>query len=345
MLMVPSVNAQMSRASVFPEMRSLNPAVISSRSLGSYKLSGSYTTIEKEQKVTNLDGNPFIFNEKGDITLSNVNFFRGGKGGGLTSELVIDHTTGERDSKVSDGSGSQSSYKTETSSSFLNMAFGLSSGLGLGFTYVDYESSYNFQGTFNSQALSESYSSEVNVIGVKPGIVFGSKTAALGLTVEYQKFSTKGAGGAPSKLIFFGAGLSFGSKDTLFEFALEVAPGADTGNMPGQEKMTPMKFSFLTEMKLSFITFGYKLNAYKDGFIELDKVIQAQLIYAGAGDETRLEHIVNFSFGGDKGLNFGVSASYSSSAEPEKSSLYGSTNKHPTETTEMSGAVKIGYVY
>ena len=93
------------------------------------------------------------------------------------------------------------------------------------------------------------------------------------------------------------------------------------------------------------MTFGYKLNAYKGGFIELDKVIQAQLVYGGAGDDMRLEHIVNFSFGGDKGFNFGVSASVSSSSEPEKNGLFFSGNKHPTETKEFGVAAKIGLVY
>ena len=127
---------------------------------------------------------------------------------------------------------------------FTNFAIGLPSGMGLGFTYVDYESSFKFAGTLNGQTLNENYNSQVSVIGVKPGIVFGGKTAGLGFTVEYQKYSTKGESGAPSKLLIFGAGLSFGTAKSLFEFALEAAPGADTGNLPGQKKVTPMKFSF-----------------------------------------------------------------------------------------------------
>lgn len=146
--------------------------------------------------------------------------------------------------------------------------------------------------------------------------------------------------------MIFGAAVSVGSPKTLFELALELAPSADSSNLPGEEAKTPMKISFLTEMKLSFITFGYKLNAYQGGFMELDKVIQSQLVYSStAGNDTRLEHIVNFSFGGDKGFNFGVSGSFSSSSEPEKNGLFFSTNKHPTETKEIAVAAKIGFVY
>ena len=76
-----NVQAQMSRASVFPEMRSFNPAVISFRPSGNIKLSGSYTGITKDQKVSNLDGNAFVLDDKSETTLTNLNLFRGGKGG------------------------------------------------------------------------------------------------------------------------------------------------------------------------------------------------------------------------------------------------------------------------
>lgn len=163
----------MSRPSVFPEMHSYNPAVISFRQSGDLKLAVSQNKITKEQNVSNLDGNAFVLKDESEITLNNGNFFRGGKGGGITTELIVDYTTGERASDVTDGSGAKSSYKTETSSLFTNYAFGFANGVGLGLTYVSFESSFNFNGTLNGQAVNENYNSEVTVLGLKPGIVFG----------------------------------------------------------------------------------------------------------------------------------------------------------------------------
>lgn len=340
-----SAFAQMSRPSVFPEMRSYNPAVISYRKSGDYKLAVAQNNIEKKQNF-DFDGTgSFTFKEDSDISLTNANFFRAGKGGGFTSEFIVDYTTGSKESKITETSGTVSKYETDTTSLFSNLSFGFANGVGLGLTHVSYESSYSFNGSIHGQAINENQKSEVSVLGVKPGIVFGGKNGGLGLTFEYQKYSTKGSSGAPSSMMFVGIAASVGSDKTLIEVAAEISAKELENNLPGEKAQRPIKFSFLTEMKLSFITVGYKLNAYSGGFIELDKVIQAQLIYSGGGDETRLEHIVNFSFGGDKGFNFGLSGGFSSSSEPEKNGLFFTTRKHATETTEISVAAKIGFVY
>lgn len=80
--------AQMTLPSVFPDMKSVNPAVISLRKLGHVRLSAEVQNIKKEQNVTELNGTPFVYDDKSTVTLSNINFFRGGKGNGFTTESI-----------------------------------------------------------------------------------------------------------------------------------------------------------------------------------------------------------------------------------------------------------------
>lgn len=88
--------AQMTLPSVFPEMKAVNPAVLSLRKAGNMRVTAQVDKIKKIQHVTNLDGQAFIVDENSDIDLKNVNFFRSGRGGGITTEFSADYATGEK---------------------------------------------------------------------------------------------------------------------------------------------------------------------------------------------------------------------------------------------------------
>jgi hypothetical protein len=107
----------------------------------------------------------------------------------------------------------------------------------------------------------------------------------------------------------------------------------------------PMKISFLAEAKLGFLTLGYKGMAFKGNFIDFDKIVPLQLVYSNPDSKIRLEHIINFSFGGSTGWSFGGSGSYSKADKKEKSSTFGSSELYPTKVTELSASLKASFVY
>jgi hypothetical protein len=335
--------AQMAQPSVFPEMRSVNPGLIALRKLGDIKASAQVNSIKKEMDMTDLS-----MKDKSKISLTDANFFRGGKGGGLTTELSVDYATGKKESKIESNNGLSYTFNTKTSSSYVNLALG-APGFGIGLTHVDYKSQFDFSFNMNGQAYSSSNTGKVTSNGAKPGIVIGGPNLALGITGEYNqiKFNNSSSTSGTQKQRIIGVALGGGGGNSIIELGVEVDPFVKLEPSPGtttKPKM-PMKVSFLAETKIGSLTLGYKGMGFMGQFIELDKIIPTQLVYSNSGDDLRLEHVFNFAFGGSSGLSFGGSASYGNSKTKEKSTTFAGSSKYDTKTTEMAVAVKIGYVY
>lgn len=342
----PFAFAQISLPSVFPEMRSINPAVISLRKTGHVKLSGQVDKIEKTQKVEQINGSPFVFDDKSQIDLTNINFFRGGKAPGFTSEWYFDYTKGDKVTEITDASDQKSEYTTDTSSYYASYAFGSGRGWGLQLHYVGYSSDYRYNATINGDNQSSSFKQKISVMGARPGIVLGSHSLALGIFGEYNKFEAD-ARGAPESSALVSVALGSGGPNGLIELGVEADPitEQEEDTASGKKPPMPMRVSLILERKFSRLTLGYKGMFYKGQFLDFDKIIQNQLVYRSTGDDVRLEHIFNFSFGGSKGFSLGGSASYSNYTAKETSSIYASSDKHDTEIKAMSVALRIGYVY
>lgn len=338
--------AQVSITSLFPEMKSVNPGLLTKRKNGQITVSTQGDRIEKDQNITQLDGAAFKLNEVSKIDLMDFNLFRGGKGSGLTSETTLAATSGKKVTTMIDGSDATTSFTTECSSKYFNSSVGFGNGFGIGVIYVDYASKYTFTNTVNGSATSSSNDTKINVTGIKPGIVFGGPGLALGIFAEYDSFKNASAQDSvslPAQKII-GLGLGYSGSSANFEIAVEANPAAELTVEGFAEKLPmPLKASLLAEYKMSFATIGYKGMFYTGQYMDLDKIIPTQLVYSTQPDDSRLLHIINFSFGGNSKFNFGGSAAYSKSVSEEKSTVFLSKNKHPTETTAMSASLKFTY--
>lgn len=352
-----STFAQMTLPSVFPDMRSVNPAVIPLRKLGQLKLGANQENFDKKQEVKTINNSPFVFTDQSDISLTNFNFFRGGKGGGATSELYVDSTTGKKETTITDESQSVSKFTTDVSSTYVSYAFGGGGGSGtrwgIGTHYVGYNSKYEFNFDLNGSNNSSSFETTTTLYGIRPGIIFGSPNLSFGLYYEYDnlksevKSSEPGAkAGAPKAMQMVGFGIGTGGPKGILEIAAEtslIAPEKDP--QTNKEPPRAMKLSLLAERRFSRITLGYKGSLYQGNYMDLDKIIQNQLIYINSADTARIEHTLNLSFGGDKGFSFGVSGGASNIKTKEKSSIYAASDKHDTTIKSTSFGARIGYVY
>ncbi|MGE3610566.1 MAG: hypothetical protein AB7I27_13330 [Bacteriovoracaceae bacterium] len=349
--------AQMTLPSVFPDMRSVNPAVIALRKSGQIKLGGQTDKIEKEQKVNTINGGSFVYTDNSDINLNNANFFRGGKGGGLTSELYVDATTGKRESTITDASQNISTFTTDVSSTYANFSFGGGNGglrWGLGTHHVSYKSKYDFNIAVNGSSSSSSVENTITVTGVRPGIILGSPSFSLGLYFQYDTLTSKmksdqpvTSTGTPKNIKYVGVGLGTGGVNGLLEVAVEADPFTkqEKDQATGDTPPSPMKVSLLAERRFGKLVLGYKGMYYKGNYMDYDQIIQNQLIYRNMVDDARISHIFNFAYGGDKGFSLGVSGGVSNIKNKEKSSIYSSSEKHDTTTKSVSMGARIGYVY
>ena len=353
---VSSAFAQMTLPSVFPDMKSVNPAVISLRKQGQIRLSGQHDQINKRQEVLEDDGSR-AFLEKNEIELTNSNFFMAGKGDGFTSELYVDFTKGERTTYLDQG-GQETDYVTDTSSYYVGYAFATKSRYGLEMHYVGYQAEYDYNFTFGSENFQQSIDTTISAYGFRPGVIFGSPKFSLALFAEHNFFTAKtkmdpppqdgGDGNPDPKFSVVGVAIGGGSPNGLFEIGLEVDPISkrEKDEYTGVTPVMPMKFSLLAEKRFSSFIIGYKFMGYKGNYMELDKIIQNQLVYSSQGSDMRMEHVINFAFGGSRGFSFGASGSYSDTEIDEKSSLDPSgEDLYPTKVRSMSIGLRLGYVY
>lgn len=335
--------AQMAAPSFFKDMKAVNPAIITMRKEANVRMRGQVDDVKKTQKATS-DDSSFVANEVSKTRLENVNFFKGSRGGGFTTELVLDHTAGQKKSDLVDSSNNTSGYTTNARSSYLNFSVGSPGKIGLSGIYVNYKSDYKYTGKYNGQSYSNSYSNKTSVIGARGGVVYGGPLS-LGFIAEYDRFSVF-RDGKPGKEIILGMAFAATGSKYHFEFGVELDPFTKQDQDPtGRESPMPMKFSLLAEVKYDKITFGYKGRAFRGRYQDLDRIIQSQMLFNEIGQEIRLEHSFNFSLGGSRGLGFGGSASFSKSKTQEASAVFSTAKKSDTDTRAASMALEVSYSY
>jgi hypothetical protein len=130
--------------------------------------------------------------------------------------------------------------------------------------------------------------------------------------------------------------LVLAGEHTLLEVGAEVNLAGSVYDEVTKVKLpAPLKAFFIIETKIGFLTIGYKGMAFQGNFIELDKIVKTKMVYGNPGVETRIEHDVTISLGGDSGFSLGGTGGYSKSVTEQKSILFGTTEKHPTTLEGM----------
>ena len=336
--------AQMAAPSIFSEMKSVNPAILTMRKSGVSQASAQVDSITKDQQIEKLDATTFSANVNSKIQMLDLNAYRGGRGGGYTTEFVIDSTFGKKISSIVDSLNSNSTNTEKASSSYLSFSIGSPSKTGLNLFYVNYKNEYIYQSTVNGQNYNSNFSGKATLMGAKPGIVFGDNNQSIGLTFQFSKLDNTNSSPTTQKQL--GGAIGLGAGNLHFELGVEFDPFTKRNtiyNSDGTLVKSPMtlKLSLLAETKIAGFTLGYKGMAYRGQYTDFDRLIQSQMIFSNLGSDTRIEHTFNFTLGGASGLGIGGSASYSNSNTPEKSNLFSSNNTHPTQTKAISLSGKI----
>lgn len=171
--------AQIAVPSLFSENRSINPAAISSRKAG--QMTGIVST---ENLVREQDHGP-VFGAgsvvKTDTTLNRASYFRGGKGGGFTTEFQVEAVTGEVETEVE---GVQATASSDSSSTIMfSYAMGFSKGFGLSLCAVNFTRDY--AQTVDSGGTEYNFTEETNATftSIKPGWIWGD-SLRLGFFVD-----------------------------------------------------------------------------------------------------------------------------------------------------------------
>lgn len=334
--------AQMVNASLFGEMKAINPAVISDRKSGQFTLIATKVDGKKDQLV---DGE----NQKLSVDVNDLSIFRGGKGGGFTTEFYLRTATGDVVRKAEDGD-------TTTNAKMNHLSYGV--GLGSwGFSTFINTFSYKNTEVSGLDQSSTMIDFKWGTTGKFLGLNSGFTAEILAIKLDLDEEEEEGGGNAmdeepppgfmPMPLLGFGLGTKAGS--THFELAYELVPvpmSEDSGDGTGSKKtFIPMRISLTTEFKVWGIAIGYTGRAYMSGFQDAEQALNNRILFFKRED-FRLEHNINFALGGSSGLSISASASLSETKGKEPlSATAPETLTYETTTKLIVLSAKLGYVW
>lgn len=341
-------NAQMAAASMFADVKSDNPAVIGGRTSEVITAVGSADLIKKEQALDTSTGSPVTGQAETEIDVKTASLFRGGKGGGLTSEVSVDYNIGSKTDRLTSTTETQST-KTDASNTFAYLGLGFLQNFGISYTHTTYKNASNFSGTFAGQSYSTDFSSSVVAQGVKAGFAKKFSTIDAGVFIQRRfdniQNTTSGAEDPEKREEgVAGAALGVSSRDFHVEVGYEKGLESRTDDFLGRT-LNPARITGTIEIRAGKFLLGYTGRHYTDGFFEIERVIYNQFVYANSYAEPRLDNTFNFSFGSDKGSVLSGSVFYSALQTEEVSVFFPSGRKVATKTTAMGASIKYSYAF
>lgn len=334
--------ANLTSSSLFREMKSTNPGTISSRTAATFSLKGQKDIIDIEQDVSaSYLGAGAKYT--GEIDINNFRAFYGGKGKGLTSEILFEQGTGTRTDKFTSTS-EETSFSTDSTVTNINAAFGLWEGFGIGIikTSVTDKQSYNV--TINGSNITSNMELEYDLSALSAGVVY-NLGLDFGFFYQLAKLETTGepGGGSNDNEDRVGFGVGFSTKKLRAEAG--YVRNVKAKNY-GQGDITPAMAEFTGEVSLGKIRLGYTGRYFMDGFFLFSGIIYDVLAYRG-NSENRLENSFNFSLGDDsKGHSFSASLSISTVKSQQKQNFFDNdNNEYSTETKSKSASISYSYVF
>lgn len=338
-------NAQMASGSLFSSMKSINPAVIGKRPAGQITAIAKKVKIEKEQQFTS----PFSGKTVINADLDSYNLFRGGKGGGfLTSEILVDSTSGTRKTVLYD-TNSTFTFDDKVSSTFGDLGIALGSILGFSYAHIGYDYSQNASGSIGGSVLTFNNKIKLNQDDLKIGLAYTLFGLDMGLFWQNiigkrEAVSNGTTSSAKTTDSILGLGLGFSRSFYHFEAGYErnLKAKTDLANI----SYTASRISGTTELKLGNFSFGYTGLYYQGGFEDLSTLLHDQMAYTTSQYDPRLENIFNFAYGASTGLSISGSMSSTKIKNQEKSILFANVSqKFDTTTSVKTYSVQIGYVF
>ena len=336
--------SQIASSSLFPEIKSFNPAVIGQRQKGAVSVIGQMDKIEKEQDISPTYGSGAKGTSKIDINA--FSFFYGGKGGGLvTSEFTYVGATGKKVDKLQ---SSQSTVEgsNDVSQSYTNLGLGIGKYLGLSAALLSFDYATKMSGNFGGAPFNSDLKQESDGTILKAGFHFNAG-ADFGFYYEQTDASfdiTESGVTTSTKQTYKRVGLGVGASSKNFHFEISHEKDLDDNVVDGKT-YKPTRTTAALEGRFGKISLGYIGSYYVDGLVDLEELLYFNLVYSKTIDEARLENIFNFSYGSDKGHSFSGSVGFSEVKSQEISALYGNGPKYDTTTTQTTYAIKYSYIF
>lgn len=336
-----TAHAQFTSASLFPEMKAINPAVISGRSIGMFSLGIASEKYEKTQDLSSNFGDGAT--GTADTELSELKFFYGGKSGGfLTTEVTVNNASGDKTDVVS-RAGTSESAVTDITNQYINIGFGFGKFFGLSISRLIFDVTQSYDFTFGGTDASGNFDYEITGLIFRGGIVI-PLGLNIGLYYESANATTVATGEPDTEAEYPKVGVAIGLSANSFRFEVGYEKELEESEEFGQT-YSPNKLYGSVEMRLGGMTIGYTGSIYREGFIDLEDLMRQNLVFSGVRNEDRLVNTINFALGNTNGHAFSASAFFSTVENQEGGQLFSDGSKYPTETKSLGVSAKYGYAF
>lgn len=358
----PSIFAQNAISSFFPSVRTVNPAILHKRVHGFLAIEHKKTTLKKHQDILTggiLDG------VNTEVNLDKNNFYRSGKGPGITFDLLYDQEDG---TKVEEFETSSYQRKTETNGKTKTFGGSLDlGGFGVSIKKAEYHNFYDFHVDEVPSLNRETHETELDYLehiygvsftfsGIDFGVYHGRREASGDVSSILYNPST-GAKNDPEvskiklKSTIQGVGVGYSSQKFKFEVSYEEQSKTSVSQSntylyeyPESDKAS--KLSLLSELRLSLFSVGFKVSKIAGNFYTFDELISSRVIYVNANEkDARLESTFNFTFGDSLGYSVSGFYSFSSVDYEEESELLDNGELYDTNIKEIKYGASVSYVY
>lgn len=334
---------QIASNSLFREMKSVNPAVISHRPAAILAITGSVDKIKKTQDISSMYGDGAT--NTSNIKVQGGKLFYGGKGPGFTNEIFFESASGTKKDELVSSSESMSASNS-VSSMYALWGLGLGPNFGVNIGLLKYQYADKFSGTFGGSSFENNNEldalARIVKLGWKARIL-----ADIGLFYEHFDATTDMVNDGVStsgkdKFRTFGVGIGAAAKQFHFEIGYEKRLGTKEFN---GKKTSPDRITGTLEFRTGKLSLGYTGRYYRDGFFDLEGLLYNNLAYQGAQDKARLEHGFNFSYGSDKGHSLSGSAYYSKTQTKEDITTIMTGLKFDTTIEALGLSAKYSYAF
>jgi hypothetical protein len=348
---LPESYAQLATSSFFGQTKSRNPGVLNKRRAGFLAVGADKQEFNKTQSFSDaqVQGNQGGTSTQ-DTVLNNVKFFRGGRGGALTTEFGVMKSVGTKTENIKLNDNSLTTVESEADVTFIDYQIGLST-IGLGFSLYNYDYSNNYNVNLDSTSYSNNFDATISGLMTSFGWAGSIGNMKLGLLSRLMRINIESKGQKTEENqnnsamgVLIGAGIGIETNSFHMELGIEkpLVDEKPPENAIDVNREPQMRISGVIEMKRGGFAFGYQGIYFSGEFGDPENTAENQLVFVEP--KNRLINQINIAFGASKGLSLSGSFSSSKSEELEKVPFFGEA-KVPTQVTVKKVSVEISYVF
>ncbi len=359
--LIPSAYAQITDASFFPSMRSINPGVVHMRKGGF--ISGDYGK-KKNEKVHDITAGGIVGGVKTDVDLTKKTFFGAAATRFISTEILFDQEEGEKTEFINSTTRGKRTITDEADSTYYGGMFDFRF-FGVSYAGANYNYTNNFRVGTPPDLTARDEAKELNYTNLKIGSAIKIGNFRVGAFFMNQKADgdysytfydpATGNKGSTEKTDVkldskgFGFGVGYSVPSFRTEASLEKITSTNLDideNYPGtSNKPDPAsRISFVAEARFKWFSLGARVRSIKGNYVDLEDIISNNLLYDSFGpDDTRTETSFNFSLGDSKG--FSPSAFYTQSdvTTNEEDTVFNTGNKYKARTKARAYGVNLSY--